>query len=522
MQTPKYPSRPTRTWRSEGFLLVAVSVLLAVPQPGRGGELLVGLGQGSNWTAVQNHAQAIANSQDSSDLGIESAGATGETNFDDQQVSVSFLAGGGGVKIAAFSDDGVTVSVKDLTVGGSETLLSNKGTPQPLGNLSKSLHTLEYDFQDDHAYRLTVDYLNTLYTGSGDIDGALLIAYAGTVDEVSTQTLRVRHVTRRTGGDEYVEGTTVKYAVIGREEIFEVVPTPPLPAGANPYYTWKVEGNPLKDYILTANLGHPVPLVGADLLDVEQIAPIWAAAGTYKITVTTPHGGQVLSTSFNVEVTRPGCTFEGDAFPSEPPVATYLKENGGVTFGPGRGAEPGMTLSGTIYPYSYQVGQIGLTTLVRYDSSYVKDGDTYVHSQNGRIALIGGPVVRSTKPAPQFTTVDGTPVGTSFNWPRTEGANTKDTHTERSLSVEYGEYLMYRPSGPQGRRTLWVPLGSLAWSWSGDAVKNGSSGVTRGWEMVQPNTSTLEPDNPVGHLAAPPTWTEQFDLGWDRFVPENP
>jgi len=158
------------------FLVLGIANLSAA------GEMLVQLGANSNWGNVTNYAQGIVAQGDSTKLGISSAGSPGQTNFDDQTVKVRFSVGTGGVSLAAFSDDGVNVTVKDLTAGSGEVaVLSRKGVGQALPNLAQSLHALEYAFQAGHNYEITVGYLNTLYTGDGDVDGAQLIAYAGQI-----------------------------------------------------------------------------------------------------------------------------------------------------------------------------------------------------------------------------------------------------------------------------------------------------------------------------------------------------
>ena len=99
-----------------------------------------------------------------------------------QIFEVNFTSGPEGVKLAAFSDDGVSIDVYDYVSGLSQSnVLDQKGVGQPLPDLDRSLKELDYFFEPDHRYRLRVHYLNTLYTGDGDIDGVLLLAFAGKV-----------------------------------------------------------------------------------------------------------------------------------------------------------------------------------------------------------------------------------------------------------------------------------------------------------------------------------------------------
>ena len=177
--SPVMTRSPSRGRRSAGTALLAACALFLCSQIGRGGDLLLPLGPDSTRKSAEAYAHSVA--QGVEPLGINSAGEPGERNFDNRQATVRFSVGTGGVTIAAFSDDGVDVWVTDLTADTDAVrALNYKGTGQSLPNLKQSLHDLDYTFEPDHTYELTVDYLNTLYTGEGDIDGAQLIAYGGT------------------------------------------------------------------------------------------------------------------------------------------------------------------------------------------------------------------------------------------------------------------------------------------------------------------------------------------------------
>ena len=166
----------------------------------KAGEMLVNLGAEATRSEVEGYAAGIAADTLATRLGINSAGTTGQTNFDDQQVTITFSPGWVGIKMAAFSDDGVTVTIRDVTssgggsggglvalsstgsaatTGGGTEVLSNKGVGQALPDLNQSLKDIDYSFETGHTYEITVDYINTYYTGDGDVDGAQLIAYGG-------------------------------------------------------------------------------------------------------------------------------------------------------------------------------------------------------------------------------------------------------------------------------------------------------------------------------------------------------
>ncbi len=85
-------------------------------------------------------------------------------------------------KIAIFSDDGVSVFVD----GDSVPILDRFNVGQHLPDLNQSFHVLNLPggakWEGGRAYHIRIEYKNTIYTGSGDIDGATLFAYAGGAD----------------------------------------------------------------------------------------------------------------------------------------------------------------------------------------------------------------------------------------------------------------------------------------------------------------------------------------------------
>jgi hypothetical protein len=139
---------------------------------------------GSDEAAARAHAKKILAKQAHLGRSSEGEGAQGE----DWSQYCLFSPGASGARVAAFSDDGVTVTVTDVTAGAAGTptvVLNEKGNGQPLPNLAKSFHPLktgpdaqnDYEFQAGRDYKIEVDYLNTKYTGRADLDGVLLIAY---------------------------------------------------------------------------------------------------------------------------------------------------------------------------------------------------------------------------------------------------------------------------------------------------------------------------------------------------------
>lgn len=75
------------------------------------------------------------------------------------------------MRLAIFSDDGC-----DVWIDGQK-VWSRKGQGQALPNLSQSLHVLPGTFVSNQTYTIQIDYSNTAYLGSADIDGVTLFAY---------------------------------------------------------------------------------------------------------------------------------------------------------------------------------------------------------------------------------------------------------------------------------------------------------------------------------------------------------
>ncbi len=169
-------ARSLQGWRQHaGATLCAACVLFSAPQSGQSGDLLLPLGAGATRQSAEAYARSVA--EDNEPLGRSSA-KTGDA----WEAKVRFSVGESGVSVVAFSDDGIDVYVTDLTLDAPAVkALDEKGNGQALPNLDQSLRDLDYTFEANHSYELTVDYLNTLYTGEGDIDGAQLIAYGGTI-----------------------------------------------------------------------------------------------------------------------------------------------------------------------------------------------------------------------------------------------------------------------------------------------------------------------------------------------------
>jgi len=118
---------------------------------------------GSSWGTV--YSDAISQS---SNNGHPNAGST---YAPDEQIFEGNFTPDYTTSLAILSDDGA-----DVYVNGSK-VWSGKGQPQDLSTLSQSLHTVSVTLQAGTVYNIKIDYTNTIYTGSYDIDGCTLFAY---------------------------------------------------------------------------------------------------------------------------------------------------------------------------------------------------------------------------------------------------------------------------------------------------------------------------------------------------------
>lgn len=126
-------------------------------------EVLVNM-QGSSWSDVQDRA-----AWDGANDGPLYPSAP--ANVPAYEVFEGDWTPGANAALAVFSDDGV-----DLYIDGAK-VHSRKGQGQALPNLSQSLHRISYQFEAGRTYRLRLEYSNTVYQGTSDIDGASIFAF---------------------------------------------------------------------------------------------------------------------------------------------------------------------------------------------------------------------------------------------------------------------------------------------------------------------------------------------------------
>ncbi len=177
--TVSQPNRPAAVRRSRPPWVLAICLGALLARASVAGDMVDVLWPDSTFGDVEDEAEAIKNSP--SELGYHSVGNPGDVNFDDLPFLILFEPSTDGVQLAAFSDDGVSVTITDTETGVTETPLERWGQPQPLSKVEKSLWPVPYSpgFRAGGTYEIRVRYLNTLYTGGGDIDGVKLFAFAG-------------------------------------------------------------------------------------------------------------------------------------------------------------------------------------------------------------------------------------------------------------------------------------------------------------------------------------------------------
>ena len=158
------------------MLLVAAPTVAHAQMPALD-RLIRNLGD-ADYSGVEAVATGIA--QDGTGLFHRSREEEGPFTFE-----ADFIPAADTSKLAAFSDDGVTVLINrfdengELPMGYTVTNVANHGAGQALPRLGQSLKPIHYEFEAGRKYRIYVEYSNTVYQGASDIDGVLLFAYAG-------------------------------------------------------------------------------------------------------------------------------------------------------------------------------------------------------------------------------------------------------------------------------------------------------------------------------------------------------
>lgn len=82
-------------------------------------------------------------------------------------------------RLAIFSDDGCTITIREGNGPNDRIVLDRKGQGQPLPDFAQSLHRLPIALRAGEIYHIRVEYSNISYTGAGDIDGASLFSLSG-------------------------------------------------------------------------------------------------------------------------------------------------------------------------------------------------------------------------------------------------------------------------------------------------------------------------------------------------------
>lgn len=118
-----------------------------------------------DWNAVQSAARRQADNDQPAYLSAPATTPFHET-FEGQWTAPSVAS-----KLAIFSDDGC-----DVWIDGRK-VVARKDQGQALPDLANSLVPINFDFNEGQTYTIKVEYSNTVYLGSADIDGVTLFAY---------------------------------------------------------------------------------------------------------------------------------------------------------------------------------------------------------------------------------------------------------------------------------------------------------------------------------------------------------
>lgn len=93
------------------------------------------------------------------------------------------LASGGSQQFASHSDDGISIFVTEYNRKGEKLgtrrIMNNFRKEMAFPNTKQSYHDADHAYLDsDCSYLVTVEYINTFYTGDKDLDGLSLYIYS--------------------------------------------------------------------------------------------------------------------------------------------------------------------------------------------------------------------------------------------------------------------------------------------------------------------------------------------------------
>ena len=169
-------------------------------------------------------ADIVKNMPDADEAAVRSEALAQVTNcplylsqqLEQQTFLGTFVPTSSDTKVAVFSDDGATVSVR-LVGGEWQQVLSRKAQGQHLPRIDDSFHVLEYTWLAGQEYEVKVEYSSVIYRGTQDIDGITFFAYNGGGEAIEVQ------VTAHRAGSKWGEtvpedieneGTPAKFVVL--------------------------------------------------------------------------------------------------------------------------------------------------------------------------------------------------------------------------------------------------------------------------------------------------------------------
>ena len=479
---------------------------------------------GSTEQDARDHAADVALDPDLLWFGSTTGpGFGGRTEPDEQNHTTDpFKVGAGGVTIAAFSDDGVDAYVTDVTDPDHpvrEQALPYKGRGQALPKIEQSFHRLEFDFQPNRTYTITLDYSNTHYTGSGDVDGGLLIAYAGMISVELEYEITLYSVEKGVANE-----VAAHKAVVGKYNGFLAQLNRQPPKGAKVKYEWRLGGDAIKSYYHSAGIGKKIPHTEEDLSTEGLLQVYWIAGGFKSVTVIVTIDGVTVRKSIGVSVSRPTATLKATPTKNNPVVGLGRMTTDDVppVLAPylhyGFPQPPGIEWEGTVSAKADQSGEIAFVQLVNCRCEYVVP-QTTVEREKGtyRIGrydewLLDNGGNPNTPKTPSY----GGEVGIAASKTQSikdedsPGARLYDYQSSVTEDKRFKLYLMYRPASAGWLEpSIWVTLRKLDWHEKAEVERKFKAGHVDGWTL---NGNPSHNANPLSQDSTElPQWTHTFD-----------
>ncbi len=300
-------------------------------------------------------------------------------------------------------------------------------------------------------------------------------------------------------------------------------------------YQWSILGNVVRDWTHDAS-GSFVWPIGNSQLTSSSLSFAWLDGGSSRqVSLTAQVNGVTASAKSTFSVTKPnyGLSLAPGApvqiLLNDPQSGLCLKcgDNNGVKYvDPTTGLGiPGITMTMTGVPNSDQAQcqfwqivtgstrQIHGVPSTAYPSGWRHVVYQYVNSAGNTVTTPAGDAYTLDTNDPygkgRYT---GTVTGNTYTYPDktmdSPAQPMSQTDDQINVSDSFAHWLMYIPPGTEHTQSIWVPMSTATWSYSGAATKKGTTWATNDL------TSSTNPQSATGNS----TTSYPGGLGWTKNI----